>query len=88
MHNISDYAQMFLAELYKRTSGPDFMYHDIYDIGRTCKFPDSFTDRIVMELTQHKMITYFGNCPQSTNIAIKDHGRQFVNMNNFRLVRQ
>lgn len=87
MDSISDYAQMFLVELYKRTSVPDFMYHDIYDIGRTCKFPDSFTDKIVKELTQHKMIKYFGNSPQSTNIAIKDHGCESVTMDYFKLVR-
>jgi hypothetical protein len=86
MDSISDYAHMFLAELYKRTSTHDLKYHDIYDIGRTCKFPDSFTDKIVKELTQHEMGTHFGRSPQTTKIAITDHGRQFVNMNYFKLV--
>ncbi len=87
MDSISDYAQMFLTELYKRTTDPDLKYHDIYDIGRTCKFPDSFTDKIVTQLTQHEMVTYFGGSPQSTQIAITYRGRHFENMNYFKLVR-
>jgi hypothetical protein len=32
------------------------------------------------------MGTHFGRSPQTTKIAITDHGRQFVNMNYFKLV--